>query len=456
MRDGNTDGELGIDAVLSVRASSAMNTDRVRWLLRSAGLRHGLVVGTSMVLAGVFDYGVNVLAGRWLKPAEYGTFISVMAILQVLFLLSITIRMVVAFYTAELSARLDSSDQLEDFLWRVWRGAWKWGLVATAAIALVCPFLASSLQLPNAWPMWAASVMVLFLFLRECAYGALQGTRAFTRLGIVQVVGALMRLLFAAILIWFGGRASGAILAQSLGTCFALGLSLWWLRSYFRRGKKSAHRAVSWHYSATILLGLGVFGLLTNLDALFVKHFFTEQVAGNYGPVVTLSKVSLFLPWAIGMVLLPSVTQRQANGRNPRPLLLAALTAAIVPGLGITAVCFLCPGLLVRIIFTRAYADPGIVLGLASLAASLYAGLFIWLNYSASLERRAFAYVLVGVLLCQLLGMLLFGRQNLVHMTLAMVSAGLLGNLAGFATTWSIVPKTTARVVRAEAVVPEF
>jgi hypothetical protein len=110
----------------------------------------------------------------------------------------------------------------------------------------------------------------------------------------------------------------------------------------------------------------------------------------------------------------------------------------------------------VRIIFTRAYADPGIVLGLASLAASLYAGLFIWLNYSASLERRAFAYVLVGVLLCQLLGMLLFGRQNLVHMTLAMVSAGLLGNLAGFATTWSIVPKTTARVVRAEAVVPEF
>jgi hypothetical protein len=33
--------------------------------------------------------------------------------------------------------------------------------------------------------------------------------------------------------------------------------------------------------------------------------------------------------------------------------------------------------------------------------------------------------------------MFLFGRDSLVHMTLVMVSAGLAGNLAGFATTWS-------------------
>ena len=97
-----------------------------------------------------------------------------------------------------------------------------------------------------------------------------------------------------------------------------------------------------------------------------------------------------------------------------------------------------------RIIFTDAYANPGVVLGLASLAASLYAGLNIWLNYALSLERPAFIYALVGIFLWQGLGMFLFGRESLVHMTLVMVSAGVIGNLAGFITTWYMVRATKA------------
>jgi ABC-type xylose transport system permease subunit len=106
----------------------------------------------------------------------------------------------------------------------------------------------------------------------------------------------------------------------------------------------------------------------------------------------------------------------------------------------------------VRIIFTNAYVNPGIILGLASLAASLNAGLNVWLNYALALERPAFIYALVGVLLWQGLGMFLFGRESLVHMTLVMVSAGVMGNLAGFITTWSIV--RTTKSVRVKLVGP--
>ena len=89
------------------------------------------------------------------------------------------------------------------------------------------------------------------------------------------------------------------------------------------------------------------------------------------------------------------------------------------------------------------------MLGLATLATTLYAGLNIWLNYALSLERPVFVYALAGVLLWQAAGMLLFGRENLVSMTSIMVSAGLIGNLAGLVTTWSVAPK--AEVVRADA-----
>ena len=160
--------------------------------------------------------------------------------------------------------------------------------------------------------------------------------------------------------------------------------------------------------------------------------------------MVTLAKVSLFLPLAMGIILLPKAAQRRAAGRDARPILLLALAGALAPGLFLTIFYFLFPGWLVSIIFTDAYANPGIVLGLASLAASLYAGLNIWLNYALALERSAFIFALVGVLLWQGVGMFLFGRESLVHMTLVMVSAGVMGNLAGFITTWYIVRTTTA------------
>jgi O-antigen/teichoic acid export membrane protein len=187
---------------------------------------------------------------------------------------------------------------------------------------------------------------------------------------------------------------------------------------------------------------------LVNVDALFVKHFFSPRVAGDYGPVVTLAKVTLFAPLAMGVLLLPKAAQRQASGRDPRPVLWLALAGAVVPGLALTTAYFLFPGPLVKAIFTGAYANPGTVLGLASLATALYAGLNIWLNYALALEKSTFIYALVGVLVSQGLGMYLFGRENLIHMMLVMISAGAIGNAAGFVTTWSDTPACSA--VRAE------
>jgi O-antigen/teichoic acid export membrane protein len=324
--------------------------------------------------------------------------------------------------------------------------------MATALVVLISPFLARLLRLPNPWPLWAASPVVLLFFVRPVTDGALQGMQIFAGFGVIQVTQAVLRLLFAAGLIWLGCQAVGAIVALPLAGTVAVALALSRLRPYFQPRGEVVARPVSWHYSSYTLLGLAAFGVLANLDALFVKHFFSPRMAGNYGPVVTLARVSLFLPLAIGIILLPKAVQRRAMGRNARPILLLALTGALLPGLLLTILYFLFPGWLVRIIFTDAYANPGIVLALASLAASLYAGLNIWLNYALSLERPAFIYALVGVLVWQGVGMFLFGRESLVHMTLVMVSAGVTGNLAGFITNWYIVP--APRTVCGEAVEP--
>lgn len=405
--------------------------------LRSIGVRDSLVMAFAMGIAGVLDYAVNVVAGRWLVPVEYGVFIAVAAVMQVLAQLTNAIRNVVAFYTAELSLHRGNAQGVGAFVQRAWRWGWQWGLLATAAMALISPPLAHALRLPNAWPLWVACPVVLMFFVRTITDGALQGLQSFGGFGAVQVMQSLLRLLLAGGLIWLGFQAAGAIIALPLAMVAVLFFALWLLRPQFADHGEVSAREVSWHYSAHTLMGLAAFAVLANMDALFVKHFYSPTAAGDYGPVVTLAKMSLFIPLALGIVVLPKATQRRASGRDPRPILLLALAATLVPGFALTAIYLLYPSLIVRTIFTAAYTNPGLVLGLANLAASSYAGLNIWLNYALSLKRLSFIYILMGVLICQAAGMYLLGRDSLLRMTIVMAACGLIGNFAGFASTWS-------------------
>jgi O-antigen/teichoic acid export membrane protein len=295
------------------------------------------------------------------------------------------IRNVVAFYTAQLTVQPQAGGKIGAFLRQRWRWAWRWGLPAAAVMALLSPWLAVLLRIDSPWPLWAGSVLLLFLFLRPVTDGTLQGLQNFAGLGIVQVLQAFLRLL------------------------------PW---------------EISRQYSAYTLVGLLAFALMVNMDAIVVKRVFSPEIAGQYGPVVTLGKINLFVPLGIGMVLFPKATQRQAEGRDARPVLLLALAATLLPGLALTAVYFLLPGPLVQTIFTNAYANPGPVLGWVGLATTLYAGINIWLSYALSTGRPSYIYALALIVAAQLVALALF-NDSLLTIAAIMALTGLLGNLSG-------------------------
>ncbi|MFL5264868.1 MAG: lipopolysaccharide biosynthesis protein [Anaeromyxobacteraceae bacterium] len=408
---------------------------RLARLARSAGARHGMMVGGAMLVAGMLDYAVSVVAGRWLGPTGFGVFVSVTAILQVLLGVATAIRIVVAHYGAAITAHPGGAGELGAFLRAVRSWCWRRGLAATAIAVVVSPLLVRPLRLSTAWPLWAASGMVLMLFLREAALGALQGVQAFDGLGLVQVCQALLRITLAAALIALGAGASGAILAQPLAAAGALALGARWLRPYLGARAEASGRRVSWAYSASTVVGLTMLGVLTNLDALVVKMSFSPAVAGDYGPVVTFARISFFVPCGLSFVLLPKATQRGATGRDARPLVLLSLAAVLAPGLALSLGYLLAPGAIVRHVFTGAYADPGVVLGLASLAATLHAGVNIWLTYALAVGRPQFVYALAGLVLVQAVLMFAAAGRGLTAMVLTMVAGGVVGNVGGWLTT---------------------
>ena len=409
---------------------------RLQALGRRSAVQGGYLAA-AMVIAGGFDYLVNIVVGRRLPPTEFFIFVTVTAVIQVMVQVTNVIRNVVAYYTAEATVAPDRPARVGDVLRRSWGWAWRWGLVATAAMALLSPLLARFLRIPTPWPLWAASFALLLLFLRPVSDGALQGTQHFYGLGTVQMLQSFLRLVFTGALLWFGAQAAGTIVALPLGSTVALMLALVLLSGYFRAPKPAGPpRAISWRYSAYTLAGLLAFALMANVDPIVVRRFFGDAAAAAYAPVVTLGKMNLFVPLGIGLVLFPKATQRRAAGRDPRPVLLLALAATLLPGLLLTGLYWLYPGEIVHLVFGPAYANPGPLLAMVGLATTLYAGVNIWLLYALSLERRAYIITLVVIVAAQITAMCIF-HARLTTIAAIMIATGILGNAAGAALTLS-------------------
>lgn len=402
---------------------------------RLAGLTQGAFMAVAMIVAGGFDYLVNILVGRWLVPTEFFVFVTVTAIVQIMVQVTNVIRNVVAYYTAEATVQADSRARIGVLLDRSWRWAWRWGLIASAALALLSPLIARFLRIDTPWPIVAAAFALLLLFLRPVTDGTLQGVQHFFGLGSVQILQSFLRLVFAALLVWAGFQATGAVVALPLGSSVALGLAVWILLPFFRAPEPEVQPGpISWRYSAYTLIGLLAFAIMVNVDAIVVRRLFGDAAAEFYGPVVTLGKMNLFIPLGIGLVLFPKATQRHAAGRDSRPVLLMALAATLLPGLVLTVLYYYFPGWIVQTVFGPAYADPGTLLALVGLATTLYAGVSIWLNYALSLERRAYTFILAGIVSLQV-GLMLAFHPRLETIALVMIGAGLAGNVAGALTT---------------------
>lgn len=399
------------------------------------GSVQGAMMAAAMVIAGGFDALVSIVAGRMLFKEQFAVFIAVVALIQVLVNVTNVIRNVVAYYTAEFTAEAGGMTRVNAFFHRSWSWSWRWGTAATLIMLLLSPLIARFMKIDSPWPLFAASFALLMLFVRPVTDGTLQGIQNFFGLSTVQVLQSALRLLFAVILILLGLQAFGAILALPLATTSALLVAAWFLRDFYKNPVKDFDvPSVSLRYSLFTLIGLGSYALLINLDAIAVKRFFSEAVAGDYGTVVTMGKINLFATMGIGLVLFPKATQRRAQGRDPRPVLALALAATIGVGLTLTIIYFLASGPLVNLIFSDTYNDPGIVLGLVGIATTLYAAISIWLNYALSLQRQSFVIGLAVLVLLVVVAMAAF-HPSTAAIASIMIVAGIAGNVLGALTT---------------------
>jgi O-antigen/teichoic acid export membrane protein len=334
-------------------------------------------------VANVLAFGYQLVMARLLTAEQYAILIALFGVLILESISSQVIQSATARLAAQYRARGEEA-ALHQFVrrWSV-RVAVAMAVLALAVVALAGP-IAGGLALPPV-SVTFLGVALFFAGTLTFALGLLQGLARFGWMGSVIIVQAGARLVLGVALVLLGLGVNGAFAAAAA----AIGVSFFVAAIPLVPLVRAARRAAAvvelggketkfFALAAVVLLA---YAALTNIDAVLAPAVLSSAEAGTYAGAVTLGKIVLFAPIAVGFILLERTARSHARGEpTERPLFLALGFVLATSGLAALAY-IVAPALFVGLIVGSQYPATVAVAPTYGVAALSNALLNLWISY---------------------------------------------------------------------------
>lgn len=392
-----------------------------------AHLGPALWVLAATTIANVFAYGYQVVMARLLAPGEYAILTALFGILILESLSAQVIQSATARLAAQYLARGEAA-ALHVFVRRWTRRILIGAGLPALAIIIAAPRIGAALALP------VTSVVLLGIALFLAAPltftgGLLQGLGRFGWFGWYFIAQAVARLAVGVGLVGLGFGVTGAFIGAASALVAGVLVSIVPLASLFRAARGAVHEVEVGHGESRFFLLASVimlaYAALTNLDAIVVRALLPAADAGAYAAAITMAKVVLFAPIAVGFILLERTARSHARGEDTDRALFVAL-AFVVATSGLVTVAYLvAPGPLTRLVVGDQYPLTAGLIGPYAVASLLNALLSLWIAHFIGRGEMRFGLLLAIGVVAEIGGIALFGRDalSLVHVVLAVAAA---------------------------------
>jgi O-antigen/teichoic acid export membrane protein len=335
-------------------------------------------------VANVLAYGYQVVQARLLRPEQYAALTALFGILILESVSSSVIQSATATLAARYRAR-GEQDALHAFVrrWSVRVGAAGAGL--GAAIVLLSPLVAGALALP-AFSVALLGVTLFVALIFTFVLGLLQGLARFVWMGSALIAQAASRLgVGVALVLLFGLGVDGAFTGATVAVAVSLGVAAIPLLPLLRAARGSTavvelgrSETRFFALSAVVLLG---YAALTNIDAVLARSLLGPEQSGAYAGAITMGKIVLFAPLAVGFILLERTARAHALGQDSSRELFLALGFVLATS-GVVALAYLiAPEFLVPIVVGSQYPETAKIVPIYGLAALANALLNLWIAY---------------------------------------------------------------------------
>lgn len=275
----------------------------------------GLLPVTAATFAGnALSYLLLAAAARVLHPGDYSEVVTLLNLLLVGSVAMLALQVVAA-------RRCTTGDASG-----VLRLAGLVGGTATALVLAMAIGIVDFLHLPGGLGVLLVAASLTFLALQGAAQGLLQGLMQFRPLAGVTFLGLLGR---------SAGGLIGLVLSRTaVSTLVGLGIGIAAsslvtvlvcppVRGWHRQGWPQLRTMLAEVTHAVHAYGL--FLLLTSADVLLARHVLPATAAGAYAAGSVLTRIAVWLPQSLAIVLFPSLTDMARHRR----LVLRAVAALI-------------------------------------------------------------------------------------------------------------------------------
>jgi O-antigen/teichoic acid export membrane protein len=334
-------------------------------------------------VANVLGFGYQLVMARLLTAEQYAILIALFGILILESISSQVIQSATAKLTAQYKAR-GEEDALHLFV-RRWSARVAIAVAALAALVILFSgAIAGGLALPLI-DVVLLGVSLFFAGMFTFGLGLLQGLGRFGWMGSVLIVQAGSRLLFGVALVLLGLGVNGAFAGATMGiatSALVAALPLAPLLHAARRAvtvvELGAAETRFFAFAAIVLLA---YAALTNVDAVLAPAVLSAREAGTYAGAVTLGKIVLFAPIAVGFLLLERTARSHARGEPTERALFLAL-AFVLSTSGLVAIAYIvAPVFFVRLVVGDQYPATASVAPIYGIAALANALLNLWISY---------------------------------------------------------------------------
>jgi len=376
---------------------------RLTQLLRNRLVQQNLVLFLGGLIAGIGGFVYHAIAGRVLGPSTYGQVAFLIALYAVGTGPALILIVVLARYTAMLTARGDPG--VGSLLTRTVR------LIAIPCLLLILLTtlfarpIAAFEHLGSTIPILILGFAVALIWQVAIPRGILQGLQRFTSLSLNLSLELILRTIAVTLLLKAGYAVSGAMAAVFVGLAVVFFLGLYSLRDHFRRVGTRVQLRVMAGFSLTAAAGIIGVQILYNQDVILAVHYLNSHDGGIYGGLNKIGTILFFLTLSVSQVLFPRVVEAVAKEQHPGRILLSSAGILTALGAGALLVFAVVPGLVVGILFGPSFRDaiplvfPVGLIGLALSLDNLLVQFFMAVHDRVFVPILALGVVTEGVLI---------------------------------------------------------
>ncbi len=404
-------------------------SSRISILVRVQRLLYGgsTVFFGGFMLANVVSYGYQMLVSRMLSPAEYGVIITLTSIFDVL---AVLLRAAQSWVVEAVATPEGHSPRHPGAVFGIaMRTLAPIGGIIFAASWLGSAWIAGFLHLGTPTPVILLGAFVFSSFITSIALGLAMGLDRLGLASLAIVSESTVRLMVGLALVGLGLGASGAMAGFAIGNFagFLIALVILWPVLAIRRssappvGKTAGLDRVA---PLALVTNIGLMAIVS-VDQLVVKHFFSEEVAGNYAMAFLLGRIIAMSTIALGWVIFTRSATMASDSPRRRWVFIKGLLATGLVAVTMSSGYLTIPGELVQLLGGSQYNTANAYVRLMGIEMTLFAFTYVQVFYHLAIKN---ASVVWPLLIASLLEIALFMQ---FHATIAQIQTILIAVLGG-------------------------